>query len=250
MSNLKNLLRVRNLNNTKLQVPINKGFEDFWLAGLLPVEFLENDQVQANGFSLDGLHYDGTLYRYQLAKEMPRIFQENARSKQHPVLKSLSDKESSIVDLTLGEGRDSLTFLNAGRKVIAFERNPFIFIYFLINLSRLHEVTPLPLENLEVVFGNFFNENGASIPMGLNMRQFYYDPMFQPSKRKALPRGTIQLFEKLVVEGDEDQKENLKWLLENFDGKVVVKRSPNAGPILAKFNHQLKTKLVRYDVYV
>lgn len=245
MSHLKDVLRVRNLNNTKLQVPINKGFQDFWLADLLKLEFLEVSEDSERYFSENGLVQDGVCYRYQLAKEMPRIFQENLRSKQHPVLKSLADKDSPIVDLTLGEGRDSLTFLKAGRKVLAFERNPYIFIYFLLNLARLAEIETLSLENLEVVHGNFFEHS-----KDIEFNQFYYDPMYRPPKRKALPRGTIQLFEKLVIDGDTDQKENLRWVLENYQGKVVVKRSPHAEPILDGYNHQLKTKLVRYDVYV
>ena len=74
--------------------------------------------------------------------------------------------------------------------------------------------------------------------------------MYCPPRRKALPRGTIQLFEKLVTEGDRDQRENLTWMLDNYQGKFIVKRSPHAEPILENFHHQLKTKLVRYDVYI
>ena len=116
MSRLTEILRVRNLNNTRLQVPINNDFRDFWLQDLLDIEFDIVDADSPRYFSDNGLYQGGTCYRFQLVNEMPRIFQENLRLKQHPVLRSLKDLDSPIVDLTLGEGRDSLNFLKADEK--------------------------------------------------------------------------------------------------------------------------------------
>lgn len=250
MNAVKNALRVRVLNNLQLEIPIIKGFQDFWIEELIPVKWKEVDSSAPVCFGADGLFKDGVLYRFKLAQEMPKIFEQNLKQKQHPVLKALSLVDSPIVDLTLGEGRDALTFLNAGREVIAFERNPSIAVFFLLNIFHLSQQVELPLQRLQLNLGSF-PELLCSNEMVLeSYQQFYYDPMYRPEKRKALPRGTIQMFEELVQAEDQDQVQFLQNLLERVQGKVVVKRAKSAAPILPKMNYQLETKLVRYDVYL
>lgn len=253
MHAMKNALRVRVLKDLQLEIPINKGFEAYWWDEILPIKWLEVSDDAPVSFGAKGVVLTGgertgagaELYRYRLAQEMPRIFEQNQKQKQHPVLKALNAQNEKLVDLTLGEGRDSLTFLKAGRQVISYERHPFIAFYFLMNLYYLNEVCPLPLDQLEIVIGQFKDD-----PVAERNAQFYYDPMYRPEKRKSLPRGTIQLFENLVQAGDEDQAEYLQWLIENCGGKIVVKRAKTAKPIIGQVNYGLETKLVRYDVYL
>lgn len=225
------------------EMPINKG--DF--SGLLQENFpwfreMEGDEEYPH-FRESGLFYQSQEFAYKLPLEFPKIIEQNRIGKSHPLNKCFPKPPARIVDLTCGEGRDALQLLLMGYQVRAYERVPLIAGFFLINLYLLSQKMDLPLEHFEYIIGDWKDDKSLIADDHL----FYYDPMFIPEKRKALPRGTIQLFESLG--NDQDQTDRATWLYHNIKGRLVIKRQPRIAPIIPKKTFEINSKLVRFDVY-
>ena len=266
-------LCVRNLFNKKHQITVSEDFSDFWVEQFLPIEFvtLGNNEkpeevIQTRPvFSHSEIFFSGQTYPYSRStgdliniagnSEQERMRANILNKKNFPLLKCFGELETTkiIYDLSFGQGKDGLGLCRAGFSVHGYERNIFIAVLFLICFSRLDIAQQDVFSNFSYVFGDFSqdvslfsdsNKEGNSL-----MGSFYYDPMYQLAKRKSLPRGVIQLFENLVGQKDEDQEEKIQLILKNLKGRLVVKNPLKKQSVVSP-TFQVKSKLVRYDVYV
>ncbi len=157
---------------------------------------------------------------------------------QNSLCKALGLKEAqSVIDATVGLGKDSCLLLALGHTIIGYERSPKI--YFLQRASQITE--NFLLERLTLNFGSVTN-NPENFPL-------YFDPMFDDGKkRKALPNKGMALFHKLVG-GDSDAKEEAMRLRE-LTSRLVIKRAPKAEMLLEKRNSCWESKAVRFDLYL
>lgn len=170
-------------------------------------------------------------------------------------------KETLIFDFSAGTLRDSLHFLKAGFRVVAFERH--LIVYLLLNSAlknaSTHHMDFLP--GLELIFGDptflSMDEMKRKVPDVV-----YYDPMFEGTLEKsAKPRKEMLLFHKLFNEcysfqslfskectNESTNEAVLSLALELAVKKVIVKRAPKALAI-KKPTYELLSKTVRFDVY-
>ena len=170
--------------------------------------------------------------------------------KSNPLVKSLGDFKAgeTIWDISFGQGLDSLLFLKLGMRVIAYERNPFIFALAEDGIGRARASNALnefiDWDLIELRLGDALPEmNVRTAP-----EYIYFDPMFA-DKSKALPRKEMQFFSALVG-NDADAFQVLERARKFAAKRTVVKRSNSADALSLGVTHAFTGKLVRYDMYL
>lgn len=155
-----------------------------------------------------------------------------------PLTKALGLKKGeSVIDATMGLGKDSCQLLAAGAKVLAFERVPEVF--FLGRVSQVFEDF-LP-QQLQLFFGEV-KDNPSGLPI-------YFDPMFDDgSKRKAKAHKGMGAFHLLVGADDDAGEEALR--LRGLTQRLVIKRPSKKKALLENINSTWKGKAISYDLYL
>lgn len=203
--------------------------------------------------SFFGLVYDqGSLsyYDHRFGKlsidfdAILRDFRRQKLGKKELISKAVGQNEV-VIDSTFGTGKDSLTLMYLGFQVLAFEANPIAFLLGKWNLAKA-KITP---EKIDLNLGN-----GLEHYKKINLKEktsFYFDPMFRPEKRKALPKKGMQVFEELIVDEPEFDSKIIEEVLnhESID-RFIVKR-PIKGPLLKENpHHEIIGKTIRFDIYM
>ncbi|MCP4914067.1 MAG: class I SAM-dependent methyltransferase [Oligoflexia bacterium] len=150
-----------------------------------------------------------------------------------------------VIDSTFGTGKDSLTLMYLGFQVNAFEANPVAYILGKWNLEK----SKIQEDRINLKFGN-----GLSHYKNLSLVQktsFYFDPMFRPEKRKALPKKGMQVFEELIANEPKFESAIISEVLaHDLIDRFVIKR-PIKGPLLKeKPHHEIIGKTIRFDIYM
>ncbi len=155
-----------------------------------------------------------------------------------PLFKALGVRRGeTVIDTTMGLGRDTSQLLAAGIKVLAFERVPAVF--FLGVAAQIFE--GLSKERLQLNFGSC-HSNPENYPI-------FFDPMFDDGKkRKAKPNKGMEVFHQLVG-GDEDSSEEAERL-RHLTKRLVIKRSPKSVELLKGRNSKWESKALRLDLYL
>jgi len=145
--------------------------------------------------------------------------------------------EAVILDATMGFAEDTLLLAKTGKRLIACEQDPVVFLL-------VREALQLsPVENLQIQYGN-----AIDLMPSCHADVIYLDPMFL-RKIKAKEKKEIQFLQQIV--GPATPAEDLlKAALDHAKMKVVVKRASKAAPISGpKPSYQIEGKSVRFDVY-
>ena len=146
-----------------------------------------------------------------------------------------SSERLTVIDATAGLGRDAFTLSKAGLRVIAIERSPVVAALLRDGLQRANS-------DVEMHAGDaieFMREHHADV--------VYLDPMFPERRKSALVKKEMQYFQALL--GEDDAEGLFKAAKYCATKRVVIKR-PTHAPELAKANHTIPGKTVRFDVYV
>ncbi len=163
-------------------------------------------------------------------------------------------REVTVLDLTLGGGKDALMFLSWGLKVISLERNETIF--------KLMENALTLTENEEIKRRWTILKTDAKEYLKNANEKFdyiYFDPMFdeaEVNKKKSLPKKEMQFFRKLIKEDGEatSNKDEELGILKLAQSKVlkrvIVKRFSRQTAIDKNICVQYTGKTVRYDIYL
>lgn len=218
---------------------------------------LEIEPERKLGEMCDYLHFsEGNLsYHSSLLGDMHFDFEEQCRYHQRqnyavskePLARALGikghkddqQKKLLIWDATCGTGKDSVLIAHFGARIVAFERNPVVYL-LLRDALRRHPV------NFELNFGD-----ARDFATAVNAQRpdvIYYDPMYPAKKKSALPRKEMRIF-KDVVGDDPDSGDFLEWALGQATQRVVVKRPSEALPIKAQPSASYSGKSTRYDMY-
>ncbi|HAZ13487.1 MAG: hypothetical protein A2X86_13230 [Bdellovibrionales bacterium GWA2_49_15] len=194
----------------------------------------------------------GPVLNLDLAQEYASFMRQVSKTAAGPLKKALGrtvKKGDTVVDASCGTGKDSLLFLTWGLKVLAFERNPLMFLLLQMAWQSLVKKYPEVAPNFELVFGDV--RAGATRICEGKISALYFDPMFSEGRkgRRSLPRQEMVVFKELVG-ADYDQESVMASLLKLPLTRIVVKRPSKApdfaGPLpLASF----PGKSVRYDLF-
>lgn len=157
-----------------------------------------------------------------------------------------------VIDATCGMGRDSLSLLGLGCRVVALERHPVVSALLQDAVRRARK--PPVMELLEQRFRLVCNES-ATFLQSLGVQDLpavvLLDPMYPGGPRKALPGGDTQILQRLVPPGNEEEElELLRIARAAATERVVVKRprkSPPLGGLSPRSSHG--SRATRYDVY-
>lgn len=170
----------------------------------------------------------GLCFFVEDAKQKPFFFDldleltqfQKQRVAKGPLAKALSlgakPWEKTVVDCTLGTGKDACLILSWGAKVVGYERHPLV--YALVKDAHLRMKSELK-KHLEVRWGSFLEA-----PVKADV--LYFDPMYPQKsgpKKSALPRKEMQVFREFVGM-DEDWKTSLLTLIRFPVDRIVLKR--------------------------
>ncbi len=146
----------------------------------------------------------------------------------------------TIMDGTLGMGKDTLHLLTCGAEVVAVERHPLI--YFLQSQALKRSQQSLSLQILQGETKDRLSEWAYKID-GL-----YLDPMFENAKKKSAPKKGLAFLREVATE-DQDVQGVIARAIELGVKRVVVKRPYRGEHLYGKPNNIFEGKLIRYDVY-
>lgn len=150
----------------------------------------------------------------------------------------LNQEKLSIWDTTCGTGKDTTLIHHFGAHLVAFERNPIVYLLLQDALRRF------PLD----ISLNFGDASRLNVSAEDRPQVIYYDPMYPAKKKSALPRKEMRIFKEIVGD-DLDSKEFMEWALKTATQRVVVKRPLEAAPIKEKPTASYEGKSTRYDMY-
>ena len=179
-----------------------------------------------------------------------RLFNRLKRIEHESLIKKAIGKNRAklkIFDATAGSLIDTIIFLKLGHKVVACEQSKILIKLLSDGIERAREEYSF-FENLTLI-----NEDAANI---IELHQdsdiFYFDPMFNKTKRNLKRSGTLQKISNILSheELEDTSKDIFNYLQKSNYKKIIVKRPINSKPLHEKINYQVKGKAIRFDIYI
>lgn len=147
-----------------------------------------------------------------------------------------------ILDLTGGMLGDTLLFLSFGCEVVTLERHPIIAFLIRSALQNAHHPA---LSRL-----TFINQDAkAYLEQNPPVEVIFFDPMFEDSNERALPKKEMRIFRHFVG-ADQDAKTVFKTARNLEAKRLVVKRPRLSVELDEKPQIVFEGKATRYDVYL
>jgi len=174
-------------------------------------------------------------------------------SSKQPIARAMGPRRgASIIDATAGLARDTFLLASLGYPVIAVERSPILAAMIHDGLARGMGVgnarVRATLERIRFVEGDAREAIGVLTKQG-TADVVYLDPMYPSKKKSALAKKEIRLLRQLVGD-DGDAEELFRVAREAAVRRVVVKRHPQAPPLVPSPDVQFKGRTARFDVYL
>lgn len=168
------------------------------------------------------------------------------------------DSDSTVIDLTAGIGRDSMTLAAAGHNVVMIERNPILFALLQDALHRLKKENNAIINRISLFKFDSTAFDQQAIAQFLNGKvTVYLDPMYAEDsvgKKAAVKKETQILHRILGVSEGQNEVNNINLLtsaIQLANHRVVVKRALNAKSLSnLKPHHQVIGKTQRFDVFL
>ena len=179
-----------------------------------------------------------------------RLFNRLKRIEHESLIKKAIGKNRDklkIFDATAGSLIDTIIFLKLGHKVVACEQSKILIKLLRDAIERAREDYSF-FENLILI-----NEDSASI---IELHQdsdiFYFDPMFNKTKRNLKRSGTLQKISDILNrEKLEDTSKGIfRHMQKSNYKKIIVKRPINSKALDENINYQVKGKAIRFDIYI
>tara|TARA_B100000575_G_C23086050_1_gene625909 strand:+ start:36 stop:677 length:642 start_codon:yes stop_codon:yes gene_type:complete len=179
-----------------------------------------------------------------------RLFNRLKRIEHESLIKKAIGKNKvklKIFDATAGSLIDTIIFLKLGHKVVACEQSKILIKLLNDAIQRAREEYGF-FENLTLI-----NEDSANvIELHQDSDIFYFDPMFNKTKRNLKRSGVLQKISH-ILNGEklEDTSKGIfKYMQKSNYKKIIVKRPINSKPLDEKINYQVKGKAIRFDIYI
>lgn len=166
----------------------------------------------------------------------------------NPLLRAFGKRIVAVHDLTAGLGGDAYRLARAGYCVRACERDPVVFAVLASGWSKARRDGRIPTEIASRL--TFACRDAAEALLSIEGldQGVYVDPMYPaPRRASAKPRRELQVLRALL--GAQEDAAALVEAARSRVARVVVKRPHHADPLVAGRNHEIETKLVRFDVY-
>jgi len=179
-----------------------------------------------------------------------RLFNRLKRIEHESLIKKAIGKNKAklkIFDATAGSLIDTIIFLKLGHKVVACEQSKILIKLLKNAIERAKEEYSF-FKNLVLI-----NEDAANvIELHQDSDIFYFDPMFNNTKRNIKRSGTLNKISNILShEKLEDTSEDIfNYMLTSNYKKIIVKRPIKSKPLQEKINYQVKGKAIRFDIYV
>jgi 16S rRNA (guanine1516-N2)-methyltransferase len=182
----------------------------------------------------------------------PRLGEQRSypAAKQGALAQALG-KSKTVLDATTGWGQDSLSIFRMGYQLRCMERSTVMAVLLSNGFNRLAQqdwFQKCQLTVPELIVGDAIEQFGH---LDTAPDCIYLDPMFPPKRKKsALAKKSMQVLHELIGQ-DEDKQQLFNAALQATAKRLVVK-SPDHAPPLGnlKPSQQIKTKLLRYDIYL
>ena len=179
-----------------------------------------------------------------------RLFNRLKRIEHESLIKKAIGKNKAklkIFDATAGSLIDTIIFLKLGHKVVACEQSKILIKLLKDAIERAKEEYSF-FKNLVLI-----NEDAANvIELHQDSDIFYFDPMFNNTKRNIKRSGTLNKISNILShEKLEDTSEDIfNYMQTSNYKKIIVKRPIKSKPLQEKINYQVKGKAIRFDIYV
>lgn len=166
-----------------------------------------------------------------------------------PLSKAFGNKISTIFDLTAGLGADAYRLAAAGYEVRAWERDPAVFALLISGWGVGVSEGRVPSDIIHRLSFRWGEAKDAIADFRGSSLGAYFDPMYPlPRRSSALPKRPLQVLREWLKGGEEPVE--LVVAARELLSRVVVKRPHHAPPILPGVGFEVRTKLVRFDVYL
>ena len=179
-----------------------------------------------------------------------RLFNRLKRIEHESLIKKAIGKNRAklkIFDATAGSLIDTIIFLKLGHKVVACEQSKILIKLLNDGIERAREEYSF-FKNLILI-----NEDAANI---IELHQdsdiFYFDPMFNKTKRNLKRSGTLQKISNILSHEklEDTSKDIFSYMQKSNYKKIIVKRPIKSKPLQEKINYQVKGKAIRFDIYI
>tara|TARA_B100001115_G_C15785904_1_gene387031 strand:+ start:111 stop:752 length:642 start_codon:yes stop_codon:yes gene_type:complete len=179
-----------------------------------------------------------------------RLFNRLKRIEHESLIKKAIGKNRTklkIFDATAGSLIDTIIFLKLGHKVVACEQSKILIKLLSDGIVRAREEYSF-FENLTLI-----NEDSANIiELHKDSDIFYFDPMFNKTKRNLKRSGILQKISNILIHEklQDTSKDIFSSIQKSNFKKIIVKRPINSKPLDEKINYQVKGKSIRFDIYI
>ena len=179
-----------------------------------------------------------------------RLFNRLKRVEHESLIKKAIGKNRTklkIFDATAGSLMDTIIFLKLGHEVVACEQSKILIKLLSDGIVRAREEYSF-FENLTLI-----NEDSANIiELHKDSDIFYFDPMFNKTKRNLKRSGTLQKISNILIHEklQDTSKDIFSSIQKSNFKKIIVKRPINSKPLDEKINYQVKGKSIRFDIYI
>lgn len=165
--------------------------------------------------------------------------------RQLPVARAVgikADFKPTVLDATIGLGRDAFTLHALGCAVTGIERSQIVAALLEDGLARAGaEIELLVGDSCEIM---------AQLEQDARPEVVYLDPMFPERRKSAAVKKEMQYMQAIL--GDDELLPLFESAMNCATRRVVVKRPVNAANAVdsPKPNHTFEGKTVRFDVYL
>lgn len=229
-----------------------------------PYKFTKNDNILGID-SLDNTKQHHSLFCDFLSHKMQQRFEDAYYNKSQLIKafgKSLiRHSDLTILDATSGFGYDALEMSVKAKKIIMLEQSEIVYALLQDGLERLQKEIEIDSENqiyqegldLEITS---FNKTFQDYVKEHNLENehidiVYLDPMYPKENKKSAQNKKYMQYLQEVTKNSIEDTDLLDLALKVAKHKIILKRPLYAEVIYPKkVCYQVKSKLVRYDVYL
>ena len=165
-----------------------------------------------------------------------------------PLIRSLGKAPGNVFDMTGGWCMDAVQIARAGFQVIAIEKCRLVYCMVQHALGKLDD------QALASRISLYCDDSIARLQKTVESPDIIYlDPMYPHKSGSAASKKNISILRNLVATGQAHNsvadKKMLQAALDTATRRVVVKRPNSAPPILDGKVGEVRSKLVRFDIY-
>ena len=173
----------------------------------------------------------------------PKFIEKNNQrlhDKKDVFWKIFSQNNATVLDCTAGFGRDSFLLESMGHDVTMIENSPIVAMLLKNALRRSNNI------NIKLFFGNAYDYMKHS---NEKYDYIYIDFMFEKLKNKSLSSKNDEAL-KMISFNDNDKNKIIQLAQSVSNKKVIVKEPRNTVSGILRPNFIIKTKLLKYNIYL